>query len=271
MEPSTWLIVFALGRIVLIPVVPEVLFAIEFLRTLVEPPGAALLVLSRLAPLCLDGGNAVKCSFCWCLKSKSRLAKHRVHSGQAKGFSFVWERSCRFKCSRRAKDRPHVAQTWGLGLSVFGGGKLGFMFWPLFKDFACRRARTSSVPKMLSFIERKQGRFGDGQDLPLSCPPTSLLPSALVGPPEAPTLVDGAIVFGSWAVVISESVVMTIQNVARNDWTDSFRRIEANTRSREPTVRENRTLRLLGRQYATTMAASPIFQRRTGIIYCGMG
>ena len=254
----------------LIPVVPEVLFAIEFLRTLVEPPGAALLVLSRLAPLCLDGGKAVKCSFCWCLKSKSRRAKHRVHSGQAKGFSFVWERSCRFKCSRRAKDRPQVAQTWGLGLSVFGGGKLGFMFWPLFKDFACRRARTSSVSKMLSFVE-KNSMECHGQDLPLSCPLTSLLPSALVDPPEAPTLVDGAIVFDSWAVVISESDVMTIQIAARNEWTDSFRRIEANTRFREPTVRENRTLWLLGRQYATTMAASPIFQRRTGIICCGMG
>ena len=109
--PSTWLMVFALGRMVVAPVVPEALFAIEFLRTRVEPPGAALLVLSRLVPLCLDGGMAVKCNFCWCLKSRSRRAKHRVHSGQAKGFSLVWERSCRFKCSRRAKDRPQAAQT----------------------------------------------------------------------------------------------------------------------------------------------------------------
>lgn len=37
----------------------------------------------------------------------------------------MWERSCRFKCSRRAKERWQVAQTWGRGLSVFGAGKVG--------------------------------------------------------------------------------------------------------------------------------------------------
>jgi hypothetical protein len=121
-------------------VVPEALFAIEFLRTRAEPPGAVLLVLSRLAPLCRDAAKAVMCSFCWCRNNRSRLAKHRVHSGHANGFSFVCDRSCRFRCSRRAKDRVHVAQTCGLGLSVFGGGKLGLIFCGPFNDLACGRA-----------------------------------------------------------------------------------------------------------------------------------
>lgn len=125
---STWLIVLALGRIELAPEAPEVLFTIEFLRTFADPPGATLLALSRLEPRCRDAGNAVKCSFCWCRNSRSRRAKHLVHSGHANGFSFVCERSCLLRCSRRAKDRVHVAQTCGLGLSVLGGGKLGFPF-----------------------------------------------------------------------------------------------------------------------------------------------
>ena len=44
---STWLIVFALGRITPATVVFEALFAIEFLRILAELAGVALLVLSR--------------------------------------------------------------------------------------------------------------------------------------------------------------------------------------------------------------------------------
>jgi len=40
----------------------------------------------------------------------------------------VCERSCRFRCSRRAKERWQVAQTCGRGLSVFGGGKLAGAF-----------------------------------------------------------------------------------------------------------------------------------------------
>ena len=63
-----------------------------------------------------------------------------------------------------------------------------------------------------------------GQDIPLPCPIALPLPSAPVAPPEVPTLVEGAIVFDSWAAVISESAVMTIQNAAGNDWTDTFRR-----------------------------------------------
>ena len=43
---------------------PGALFAMEFFRTLADPPGAALLVLSRLEPRCLDAGSAVMCSFC---------------------------------------------------------------------------------------------------------------------------------------------------------------------------------------------------------------
>src|SRR4051794_36697918 len=67
-------------------------------------------------------GVVVMCSFCWCLSSRSLLAKHRVHSGHSNGFSLVCERSWRFKCSSLANDREQMAQTWGLGLSVFGGG-----------------------------------------------------------------------------------------------------------------------------------------------------
>ncbi len=51
--------VFALGRMELVLEVPEALFAIEFLRTLADPPGAALLVLSRLDPRWRDAGNVV--------------------------------------------------------------------------------------------------------------------------------------------------------------------------------------------------------------------
>ena len=57
-----------------------------------------------------------------------------------------------------------------------------------------------------------------GPDVPLPCPLILLLPSAPVAPALAPALAEGAIVFGSWAVVISESAVMTIQNAASNDW-----------------------------------------------------
>lgn len=64
------------------------------------------------------------CSFCWWRRSRSRLAKHRLQSPHSKGFSLVCERSCLFKCSRRANARWQVVQTWGRGLSVFGGGKL---------------------------------------------------------------------------------------------------------------------------------------------------
>lgn len=109
-----------------------------------------------------------------------------------------------------------MAQICGLGLSVFGGGKTGFAFWPLFKDFACGRARMKSVPEMPSFIGNSSvdWRCG-GQSIPLPCPPVLLLPSVPVAPAEAPTLVAGAIVFESWAVVISESVVITIGNADR--------------------------------------------------------
>lgn len=74
-----------------------------------------------------------------------------------------------------------------------------------------------SVPEMPSFIGNSSvdWRCG-GQSIPLPCPPALLLPSVPVAPAEAPTLVEGAIVFESWAVVISESVVITIGNADRN-------------------------------------------------------
>jgi hypothetical protein len=114
---STWLSVLARGLMFVVA-----LLAVEFLRTRVVPPPATL---SRRLPRGREGGLDVECNFCWCRSSKSRRAKHLVHSEQAKGFSFVCDLSCRFKCSSRAKDRIHVVHTCGRGLSVFGGGNCG--------------------------------------------------------------------------------------------------------------------------------------------------
>lgn len=55
----------------------------------------------------------------------------------------MWDLSCRFKCSRRANDLVQVAQIWGLGLSVFGGGNCAALFDAPFNDLAC--GRTSRV------------------------------------------------------------------------------------------------------------------------------
>lgn len=127
---STWLMVLARG---LIPTFPP--FATEFLRT---RPGPPPLVLSRrLLFLGRDEGVVVMWSFCWCLRSRSRRAKHLVHSGHSNGFSFVCERSWRLRCSNRANDLEQVPQTCGLGLSVLGGGKLPFVLpvWPVVAAF----------------------------------------------------------------------------------------------------------------------------------------
>lgn len=50
------------------------------------------------------------------------LAKQRSQTGHSKGFSFVWLRSWRLRCSRRAKARRHAWQTCGRGLSAFWTG-----------------------------------------------------------------------------------------------------------------------------------------------------
>ncbi len=123
--PSIWLIVFARGRIA----APAVAFtpATLLFRARLWPwpwPWVTLLALSRRFRG-LEDGVVDWCSFCWWRSSRSRRAKHLVHSGHSNGFSLVWERSWRFKCSNRAKDRRQVVQTCGRGLSVFGGGKLG--------------------------------------------------------------------------------------------------------------------------------------------------
>ena len=74
---------------------------------------------------------------------------------------------------------------------------------------------------MLSSIGDSSVKLEYGsQDIPLPCP--RVLPSAPLVPLEAPPLIDGTIELDSWAVVISESVVMTVQMAARNDWTDAF-------------------------------------------------
>lgn len=101
------------------------MLAIEFLRTLfVAALGGIPVVLSRRPFRGLEDAAPAWCSFCWCRNKRSRLAKHLVHCGHSKGFSFVWERSCRFRCSSLANERPQVPHTCGLGLSVLGGGKV---------------------------------------------------------------------------------------------------------------------------------------------------
>lgn len=82
-------------------------------------------MLSRRALRGLEEVAPWACNFCWCRRRRSRRAKQRLHWGHSKGFSFVCERSWRFRCSRRAKERLQVPQTCGRGLSVFGGGKDG--------------------------------------------------------------------------------------------------------------------------------------------------
>lgn len=68
------------------------LLAIEFFRTREFEAVEAALTLSRLPFRGLVCPWA-KCSFCWCLSSRSRLAKHLVHSGHSNGFSFVCDLS----------------------------------------------------------------------------------------------------------------------------------------------------------------------------------
>jgi hypothetical protein len=110
----------------------------EFLRTLLAPaPAGAPEVLSRRPFRGREDGVEVMCSFCWCRSNRSRRAKQRAQSGHSKGFSLVWERSWRFRCSNRANERPQVVQTCGLGLSVLGGGMLPLAAagWPLTSAF----------------------------------------------------------------------------------------------------------------------------------------
>lgn len=82
---SIWLKVFARGL-----VLAEAAFATEFFRT--RPPVTPA-ALSLRPPRGLEEGVVVECSFCWCRSSRSRLAKHLVHSGHSKGFSFVCDLS----------------------------------------------------------------------------------------------------------------------------------------------------------------------------------
>ena len=84
---STWLKVLARGRIVEV-----LLLAIEFLRTRPLPLGAPATLSLRPLRGRADG-VVVECNFCWCLSRRSRLAKHLVHSEQAKGFSLVCDLS----------------------------------------------------------------------------------------------------------------------------------------------------------------------------------
>ena len=59
---STWLMVFALGR--MDPGPEPAGMAIEFFRTRAEVPVATLVVLSLLPALPREDGGAVMCSFC---------------------------------------------------------------------------------------------------------------------------------------------------------------------------------------------------------------
>lgn len=55
--------------------------------------------------------------------------KHLVHWEHSNGFSLVWDRTWRFKCSSRAKDLPHVVQAYGRGLLVLSDGCTVAPFW----------------------------------------------------------------------------------------------------------------------------------------------
>ena len=118
---SRWPSVFARG---LPPAAPVAIPALAIEPFLTRPPLTGPLVLSRLLFLGRLEGLFVKCSFCWCRRSRSRRAKHLLHSWHSNGFSLVCERSCLLRCSNLANERPQVPQTCGRGLSVFGGGNL---------------------------------------------------------------------------------------------------------------------------------------------------
>lgn len=131
-DRSIWLIVWARGRTLLAAIPFDAalpLLATEFLRALLVPPVAgAPLTLSLRPARGREDAGFVMCSFCWWRKRRSRRAKHLVHSGHSKGFSFVCERSWRFRCSSLANDLLHVPQTCGRGLSVLGGGNCAVPF-----------------------------------------------------------------------------------------------------------------------------------------------
>jgi hypothetical protein len=114
---STWVIVFARGLI-------EVAGALDavglgrttlFLRARLWPGATPLAEPRRFRGR--DEGIEVWCSFCRWRSSRSLRAKRLEHSGHSKGFSLVWERSCRLRCSNRANERWQVPQTCGRGLS----------------------------------------------------------------------------------------------------------------------------------------------------------
>ncbi|RMZ76831.1 hypothetical protein DV738_g4755, partial [Chaetothyriales sp. CBS 135597] len=82
-DESTWLKVLARGRID-----AGALLATEFFLTRAALTPATLSLREFLGR---DEGVVEEWSFCWCLSSKSRLAKHLVHSEQENGFSLVWD------------------------------------------------------------------------------------------------------------------------------------------------------------------------------------
>jgi hypothetical protein len=134
-DRSMWLIVLARGRTLLAAMLedaPLPLLATEFFRTLLLlPEAAAPLTLSLLPARGREDAGLVMCNFCWWRSNRSRRAKHLVHSGHSKGFSFVCDRSCRFRCSSLANDLLQVPQTCGRGLSVLGGGNCATPLWGL--------------------------------------------------------------------------------------------------------------------------------------------
>jgi hypothetical protein len=119
--PSTWVIVFARGLIEVAGALDAVGLgrATLFLRARLWPGATPLAEPRRFRGR--DEGIEVWCSFCRWRSSRSLRAKHREHSGHSKGFSLVWERSCRLRCSNRANERWQVPQTCGRRLSVLGG------------------------------------------------------------------------------------------------------------------------------------------------------
>lgn len=56
-----------------------------------------------------------ECNFWACLNNKSRRENSRSHTPHTKGFSWVWDRSWRFKCSCLAKALVQVLHTYNRG------------------------------------------------------------------------------------------------------------------------------------------------------------
>ena len=101
-----------------------------------------------------------------------------------------------------------MAQMWGLGLSVFGGGKLALPFWPPFKDFACGRATpviSLEICSESSKIWLRKSRVDLRGSLPFPLAPSVRLlgPVAPVGGGAG---IEAGAIAESWLIFVSASI-----------------------------------------------------------------